>query len=102
MPTSFYNYHLTAGLRETLIASGPIGLNRGWGDHLGGLVVIAHSLYLHNLPFANQRRLPIPKIYLITQPVRLLDDCLNYGIDDLAAVHGDADVVADFGFMWLS
>jgi|SRR5580700_6219168 hypothetical protein len=55
------------------------------------------SLVSHNLPFANQRCPVFPEINLISHAVRVfvvyrLDD----GIDDSTAMHGDADVVANF------
>jgi hypothetical protein len=42
---------------------------------------------------------------LKVQPIRAVDDRLDDGIDDLYAVHADANVVADFigreiGFLW--
>jgi hypothetical protein len=76
-----------------------MGLNRGRGDQLGGWAVIAPFLFLYNLPLADERGLLIPEINLIVQTVRLVDDRFDYGIDDLSAVHGNADVVADFGFV---
>jgi hypothetical protein len=53
-------------------------------------------LFLYNLSLADKRGLLIPKVYLIVQAVRLVDDRLDDGLYDFAAVHGDADVVADF------
>jgi hypothetical protein len=37
-----------------------------------------------------------PEITLIMQTVRLVDDYLDDGLYDFAAMHGDADVVPDF------
>jgi hypothetical protein len=54
-------------------------------------------LFLHNLPFADERGLFIPEINLIVQTVRLVDDSFDYSVDDSTGVHADADVVADFG-----
>jgi hypothetical protein len=49
-------------------------------------------LFLYNLSLADKRGLLIPKVYLIVQAVRLVDDRLDDGLYDFAAVHGDADV----------
>jgi hypothetical protein len=54
-------------------------------------------LFLDNLPLADERGPLIPEINLIVQPIRLVADRLDDGIDDLAAVHADADLLADFG-----
>ena len=54
-------------------------------------------LFLYNLSLADKRGLLIPKVYLMLQAVRLIDDRLDDGIDDFAPVHADADFVADFG-----
>jgi hypothetical protein len=52
-------------------------------------------LVFHYLPFANQRGLFLPEINLIVQTVRLVDNRLDYGVDDSTAVHGDTDHIAD-------
>ena len=38
-----------------------------------------------------------PEVNLIVQTARLVDDRLNYGVYDLAAVHADPNFVADSG-----
>jgi hypothetical protein len=56
---------------------------------------------LHNLPLVNQRSLVLSKINLIPCAVRVaIEDCFDDGIDDLAAVHVDADFVANLKLAW--
>ena len=54
------------------------------------------AMLLHNLPLADERGLLFPEVNLIVQTVGPVDNRLDYGIDDLTAVHADADFVADF------
>jgi hypothetical protein len=50
----------------------------------------------HNLPLQNLRRLVFPEINLVLQSIGRIEDCFHNGVYDFPAVHGDADVVADF------
>jgi hypothetical protein len=61
--------------------------------------IFAESI-LHNLPPTHERSLLIPEIDLKVQPVRALDNGLDDGINDFAAVHGDSDGVAYFELPW--
>jgi hypothetical protein len=58
----------------------------------------SHSsfLVLHNQPFRDRRRLIFPEINLVFETICRIEDGFDYGIDDFAAVHTDADFVADF------
>ena len=55
------------------------------------------SLILHNLPFRDRRRLVLPEINLVLQSIGRVEDCFDDGVNDFAAVHADANVIADFG-----
>jgi hypothetical protein len=58
------------------------------------------SLILHNLPVMHERRLLVPKINLIMQPVRAVDNGLDDGINDIAAVHGNFHAISDLELPW--
>jgi len=61
-------------------------------DHKQSFVLV-----LHNLPLVYRRRPAKTKIDLILHAVSGVDNRLNGGIDDFAAVHVDTDFVSDFG-----
>jgi hypothetical protein len=59
-------------------------------------------LVFHNLPFGDRRRLIFPEINLVLETIGRVEDCFDNGVYDFAAVHADADVVADFELVvWL-
>ena len=53
-------------------------------------------LVFHNLPFGDRCSLIVSERNLVLETVGRIEDSFDYGIDDLAAVHGNADFVADF------
>jgi hypothetical protein len=57
-------------------------------DKVADTAPLEAILVFYNLPLANQHSLLIPEADLIVQTVRLVDDRLDDGIDDFAAVHG--------------
>jgi hypothetical protein len=57
---------------------------------------IFFPLIFNNLPLRDCRRLVLPEINLVLETIGRVEDCFDNGIDDFSAVHGDADVVADF------
>ena len=83
---------------EDVKSLGSDGTQQGLWRPVGGQIGRHGPLFLllHNLLLANERGLFLPEINLIVQTVRLVDDRLNHGLDNLSARHGDADVVADF------